>query len=259
MSGQGAAVPVAQEVREEAEVSWSRIREMSKMKGDLEAAMASALRIKLDRLGEKAWVEECQREMGWSRTTAYRHLNPELMKKNRAAAAAARAKVPTVGTSAPAIPAAPAPAYGPVEAPRQSSRIVPPTQEAEDLEDGKASAPKMLTEADSPLAKLDPPLEPNKPPRATEPDQIIPVEPAKPGPDSKHREWSELTPDEREELRRIERVEALLANLEGAADQIVEVAASEFSAAQRERIAGVVKQLQKVVPAAAVRASEAAS
>jgi hypothetical protein len=249
MSGRGAA-QVAQEVQ--AELSWSQIREMAKMKGDLEIAMASALRIKLDRLGEKAWLEECQREMGWSRTTAYRHLDPELMKKNRAAAAAARAKVPTVGTSAPAIPAAPAPAYGPVEAPRQSSRIVPPTQEAEDLEDGKASAPKMLTEADSPLAKLDPPLEPNKPPRATEPDQIIPVEPAKPGPDSKHREWSELTPDEREELRRIERIEALLANLHGAAEQIAEVG-SELTAAEPRRVAAVVKILLNVVPAAGVQ------
>ena len=146
MSGRGAAIPVAHQAREEAAVSWSRIREMSKMKGDLEAAMASALRIKLDRLGEKAWVEECKREMGWSRTTAYRHLNPELMEKNRAAAAAVRANVPTVGTSAPATPAAPAPATAPE----------PPTNEVEDSEDEKASPLKVLTEADSPLAKLEP-------------------------------------------------------------------------------------------------------
>jgi hypothetical protein len=208
---------------------------MSKVKGDLEAAMASALRIKLNRLGEKAWVEECKREMGWSRTTAYRHLNPELMEKNRAAAAAARANVPTVGMSAPATPAAPAPATAPE----------PPTNEGEDSEDEKASPLKALTETDSLVAIMPPGQEASV--DLDDPGEV----PPKPTRETKHPwgdiEWNDLSPEEQEEHRRATRVQAVLADLEGAASQIVK-AASELTAAEQKRVAEVVKSLRSVVP-----------
>jgi hypothetical protein len=100
------AATVAEVLKEEA--SWSQIREWSKARDDMEANIARVLRAKLDRLREKLWLEECEREMGWSRAQAYRHLNPAQMEKNRQDAATARANVSTVETlPVPAIPPAP--------------------------------------------------------------------------------------------------------------------------------------------------------
>ena len=64
-------------------VSWPHIREMVKLKGNIEHEVARCLRAMLDELGEKAWLEACEKEMGWGRTSAYKHLNPELLEKAR--------------------------------------------------------------------------------------------------------------------------------------------------------------------------------
>jgi hypothetical protein len=98
MPRRGAAT-VAEVLKEEA--SWSQIREWSKARDQMEASIARVLRAKLDRLGEKVWLEECEREMAWSRATAYRHLNPEKMAKSRQDTANARANVSTVETLEP--------------------------------------------------------------------------------------------------------------------------------------------------------------
>jgi hypothetical protein len=72
-------------VKEEA--SWKQIKQWDKLRGDMEASIARALRLKKDRLGEKKWLEECEKHMGWGRSAAYMHLNPEQMEKNRKNAA----------------------------------------------------------------------------------------------------------------------------------------------------------------------------
>jgi hypothetical protein len=105
---------VAEVLKEEA--SWSQIREWSKARDQMEASIARVLRAKLDRLGEQTWLMECEREMAWSRATAYRHLNPEKMAKSRQDTANARANVSTVETLEP-----------PSEPPFELS-IVPPSQ-----------------------------------------------------------------------------------------------------------------------------------
>jgi hypothetical protein len=110
-------------------------------------------------------------------------------------------------------------------------KIVPPSPEAEDIEDKKA---------------LPPPPGTKHPWGNEEWKELTPEE------------WKELTPDEQEEYRRATRVQAVLADLEGAADQITK-AASELTAAERRRVTAVVKILLNVVPATVVRASEAAS
>jgi hypothetical protein len=82
------------------DVSWDDIRNWNLTREACEQKVAAALRVKLDRLGETAWLAECEHEMGWSRRTAYRHLNPEQMEAAREDARERRANVPSVGTSA---------------------------------------------------------------------------------------------------------------------------------------------------------------
>jgi len=87
-------------------------------------------------------------------------------------------------------------------------------------------------------------------PKVLEDDDVEPeAETTKP--DSKHgwgnQEWTELTPKEQQEYRRATHVKELLGQLEATVDSIVEVA-EELTAAQRERVAAVVKLLLNVVP-----------
>ncbi len=64
--------------------SWIlRVNAGLKLRGESEAVIAAALRERLDQVGEAAWLQDCEREWGWSRTTCYRHLNPELLQKDR--------------------------------------------------------------------------------------------------------------------------------------------------------------------------------
>ena len=69
-----------------------------------EGRRSKALRVKLTRFGEAKWLEEREREMGWSRSTAYRHLNPAQMEAAREDTTTRR-NVPTVGTSQCGTPA----------------------------------------------------------------------------------------------------------------------------------------------------------
>jgi len=71
--------------------SWvARVNQGLTMRATGEAMIAKALRERLDQVGEARWLLECEAEWGWSRTTAYNHLNPELLQKDRDRAAAAR-------------------------------------------------------------------------------------------------------------------------------------------------------------------------
>jgi hypothetical protein len=104
-----------------------------------------------------------------------------------------------------------------------------------------------------PRSEMPPDLVPDDDEPGVEPDVLPEIEPEDETlkPEFKHswgnKEWNELTPDDQEEYRRATRVEALLVNLEGAANQIAEDA-SELTAAQRKRVAAVVKLLLNVVP-----------
>lgn len=66
------------------EASWDQVRRWDQLRGDMETSIARTLQLKLDRLGQKKWLEECEKEMGWGRTQAYAHLNPQGMAKDRA-------------------------------------------------------------------------------------------------------------------------------------------------------------------------------
>ena len=80
--------------------TWiGRVNLGRRMRDAGEKMVADALRERLDKVGEVLWLKECEAEWGWSRTTAYRHLNPDQMEKARVATQEARANVPTVGTS----------------------------------------------------------------------------------------------------------------------------------------------------------------
>jgi len=84
--------------------SWiARVNAGLKKRADGEREIAAALKERLDQVGEAAWLQQCEDEWGWSRATAYRHLNPEKMEASRATAKAQReaAKVSTVETSEP--------------------------------------------------------------------------------------------------------------------------------------------------------------
>ncbi len=71
------------------------------LRAEGEAIIAKALRERLDQVGEAVWLQQCEREWGWSRSTCYRHLEPKQMEAARAHTCEQReaAKVPTVGTS----------------------------------------------------------------------------------------------------------------------------------------------------------------
>lgn len=68
----------------ETKTSWiSRVNTGIRMRETGEQMVATALRERLNKVGEAEWLKECEREWGWSRTSAYRHLNPELLQKDR--------------------------------------------------------------------------------------------------------------------------------------------------------------------------------
>ncbi len=77
------------EIRE-SEARASRIHSLLKLRDKAEAEIATVLREHLASVGEPAWLEWCEREFGWKRTAAYRHLNPKLMQKHREDAEAER-------------------------------------------------------------------------------------------------------------------------------------------------------------------------
>lgn len=60
-----------------------RVRALLQARDESEAKIAAILREGLDELGEAKWLEWCEKEFGWARRTAYRHLNPEQMEKDR--------------------------------------------------------------------------------------------------------------------------------------------------------------------------------
>ena len=66
--------PVIQSVRPAS--AASRVRDLLKSRDRAEVEIAAILRQQLDQLGEKKWLEWCEKEFGWARTSAYRHLNP---------------------------------------------------------------------------------------------------------------------------------------------------------------------------------------
>lgn len=69
--------------------TWiARVNLGRQMRDAGEKMIADALRERLDKVGEARWLVEVDKEWGWSRTTAYRHLNPELLQKDRDRAAA---------------------------------------------------------------------------------------------------------------------------------------------------------------------------
>jgi len=57
--------------------------EIGRMGDEAYAKVAVLLRKELDAIGETKWLKWCEREFGWKRTAAYRHLNPELLQKDR--------------------------------------------------------------------------------------------------------------------------------------------------------------------------------
>jgi len=64
--------------------TWiARVNLGRQMRDAGEKMVADALRERLNKVGEAKWLVEVEREWGWSRTTAYRHLNPELLQKDR--------------------------------------------------------------------------------------------------------------------------------------------------------------------------------
>lgn len=71
--------------------SWvSQVNTGLQMKRAGGEMVAKALRVRLDKVGEKEWLQECKDEWGWGRTQAYAHLNPELLAKARERVAEAR-------------------------------------------------------------------------------------------------------------------------------------------------------------------------
>lgn len=73
-----------------------RIRILLKSREESDAEIASLLREQLDGMGEGKWLAWCELEFGWSRTTAYRHLNPKLQERAKQSQAERRANVPTL-------------------------------------------------------------------------------------------------------------------------------------------------------------------
>lgn len=70
------------EVRK-SEASKAKVRAIWALKDKFMAKEeAAALRETLDAMGETAWLAWLLEERGWSRATAYRHLNPETLAKN---------------------------------------------------------------------------------------------------------------------------------------------------------------------------------
>jgi hypothetical protein len=67
----------------------TRATDAIKRRDQNEAEIAAALREGLDLLGKPKWLEECERTWGWARSTAYNHLNPKLLAKDRARTQAA--------------------------------------------------------------------------------------------------------------------------------------------------------------------------
>ena len=71
--------------------TWiARVNLGRQMRDAGEKMFADALRERLDKVGEARWLKECESEWGWSRTTAYPHLDPELLQKDRDRQAAPR-------------------------------------------------------------------------------------------------------------------------------------------------------------------------
>lgn len=61
----------------------TRIRTILKERAEGEAEVAALLREELDELGEVNWLAWCDNEFGWARSTAYRHLNPQGLERER--------------------------------------------------------------------------------------------------------------------------------------------------------------------------------
>jgi len=78
------------EVRE-SEARASRIHSLLKLRDKAEAEISALLQEYLDAEGRSAWLAWCEREFGWKRRTAYRHLNPEQQAKHREEAKTERA------------------------------------------------------------------------------------------------------------------------------------------------------------------------
>lgn len=74
----------------------ARVRALLKDRDKAEEEIAAILREQLDDMGEAKWLAWCEREFGWARTSAYRHLNPKLLEKAKHAQAKRRANVPTL-------------------------------------------------------------------------------------------------------------------------------------------------------------------
>jgi hypothetical protein len=61
----------------------ARVRSLLKDREKAEEEIAAILREQLDDLGEKDWLVWCDKEFGWARRTAYRHLDPKQMESHR--------------------------------------------------------------------------------------------------------------------------------------------------------------------------------
>ena len=72
----------------ESEADASRISSLLTLKQEAEQEIAKILRKRLDADGEPKWLAWCEAQWGWSRPAAYKHLNPELLDKDRQAARA---------------------------------------------------------------------------------------------------------------------------------------------------------------------------
>ena len=69
---------------EQEQKGWvSQVNTGLQMKRAGEEMVAKALRARLDKVGEKEWLQECEDEWGWGQAQAYRHLDPEGMQKDR--------------------------------------------------------------------------------------------------------------------------------------------------------------------------------
>ncbi len=81
---------------------WKTVKRWEADRTKREKDIASALRALLDRVGEKKWLLECHREMGWGRTATYLHLNPASLnakrEHDRASQAAQRPRVVDIDT-----------------------------------------------------------------------------------------------------------------------------------------------------------------
>jgi len=60
-----------------------RVRALLQSRDKSEAEIAAILRKQLDVLGESDWLIWCETEFGWARSTAYRHLDPAQVEKER--------------------------------------------------------------------------------------------------------------------------------------------------------------------------------